>query len=405
VPPCPSRTWHAPVTTATEDSKLSKVLRSDITLGQPLPYSIFDERGLLLLRAGIAITLPSQIDRLVARNAVWATARDLATADAAAAQVEAPPRNSQPVFDQVDSLISNLKHALTTAIKTPEQIDLPARIAKIATAIQLLCGEDLDGALAAPQLDAHNPYIVVHQVMGAILTEVMGWYADLSPEQRLPLVCAALTRDIGQLTLQSEIDKVEGPLPEVLKAAMREHPRRSQEILARAGVNEAAWLEAVLQHHERLDGSGYPLQLRADAVGLGGRMLAIADSYSAMTKPRPYRNKEMYAQNALRDIYLQKDTQLDGGLTQSLIKEIGMLPPGSIVRLKCGEIAAVKHRAMKTDGIAVYSVYNQKGMPLMQPVRRETSTPGFEIAGMVPFSECRSAAVTIKRLWLNEFKI
>lgn len=309
------------------------------------------------------------------------------------------------MFDQVDGLISNLKHALMTAIKSPEQIDLPARIARIATGVQLACAEDLDGALAAPQLDAHNPYIVVHQVMGAVLTEVMGWYAELSPEQRLPLVCAALTRDIGQLTLQSEIDKVEGPLPDLLKAAMREHPLRGGDILAKAGIKDETWLQAVLQHHERLDGSGYPRQLQGTEIGLGGRMLAIADCYSAMTKPRPYRAKEMYAQSALRDIYLQKDTQLDGGLTQSLIKEIGMLPPGSIVRLKCGEIAAVKNRAMKTEGIAVYSVYNQKGMPLMQPLRRETSQPGFEIAGLVALSECRSAAVTIKRLWLEELRL
>lgn len=336
---------------------------------------------------------------------MWAVDHSTVAADDAAAQAAAPPRQSQPVFDQVDGLISNLKHTLLTAIKSPEQIDLPARIAKIATGIQLLCGEDLDGALAAPQLDGHNPYIVVHQVMGAILTEVMGWYADLAPEQRLPLVCAALTRDIGQLTLQSEIDKIEGPLPEMLKAAMREHPLRSAEILTRAGVQEAAWLDAVLQHHERLDGSGYPRQLQGAAIGLGGRMLAIADCYSAMTKPRPYRSKEMYAQSALRDMYMQKDTQLDGGLTQSLIKEIGMLPPGSIVRLKCGEVAAVKNRAMKTEGIVVYSVYNQKGMPLMQPLRRETALPGFEIAGLVPLSECRSASVTIKRLWLNELRL
>lgn len=360
---------------------------------------------MLLLRAGIAVTLPSQIDRLLARGAVWEPDTTTAETGTAVVQHESIQTSSQPVFDQVDGLILNLKHVLMTAIKTPQQIDLPARISKIATSIQALCREDLDGALAAPQLDSHNPYIVVHQVMGAILTEIMGWHSNLSEEMRLPFICAALTRDIGQLTIQAEIDQHDGPLPEILRQALVEHPLRGEELLTRAGVVDSVWLDSVLQHHERLDGSGYPLQLREDAVSLGGRILAIADSYSAMTKPRPYRRKELYAQNALRDMYLQKDTRLDGELTQSLIKEIGMLTPGSIVRLKCGEIAAVRNRTLKTEGIVVYSVYNQKGVPLMQPVRRETSTPGFEITGMVPFSECRSAAVTIKRLWLNEIDL
>lgn len=121
-----------------------------------------------------------------------------------------------------------------------------------------------------------------------------------------------------------------------------------------------------------------------------------------MTKPRPYRNNTAhFPQNALRDMYMGKDSALDGELVQMLIKEIGLLPPGSIVRLKNGEIAVVKSRTIKTSEAVVYSIYDPKGMPLISPLRRETQSPGFEITGMVAFAECRSAAVTIKRLWVK----
>ncbi|HUW50223.1 MAG TPA: HD domain-containing phosphohydrolase [Sulfuricella sp.] len=380
---------------------MKRVLHSDLTLGEPLPFSIHDADGRLLLRKGVVLTIPGQIDKLVARGVLMGNEKSGGNASSSRNSPN-PPVVNQSVYDQMDAVALNLKHIFTTALKAPEQIDLPDRIKKNATTIQSLCQEDLDSALAAPYLDFHNPYIIVHQLMGAILTEVIGVRKGLTAEERLPYVCAALTRDIGQLPIQSELDKCGGPLPPHLKEAMLGHTVRGVEILSRAGVNDQAWLHSVRQHHERFDGSGYPLKLGGEGITWGGGVLAITDTYSAMTKPRPYRdNKAHFPQHALRDMYMGKDSSLDGELVQVLIKEIGMLPPGSIVRLKNGEIAAVKNRTIKMSEAVVYSVYDQKGMPLVSPLRRETQSPEFEITGMVAFEECRSAAVTIKRLWVK----
>lgn len=389
---------------------MKKVSRSDLKLGEPLPFSIHDADGRLLLRKGIVLTIPDHIDKLVARGVLMGNEKGDGGSDApsAASSASSASRNTpvpvetQPVFDRMVGLALNLKHVFTTALKAPEQIDLPGRIKNLASSIQSLCQEDLDSALAAPYLDFHNPYIVVHQLMGAILTEVIAVRKGLDAPERLPYVCAALTRDIGQLPIQSDLDKCGGPLPGHLKEAMQGHTLRGVEILSRAGVSESTWLHSVRQHHERFDGSGYPHKLEGDGITWGGGVLAITDTYSAMTKPRPYRaNKAHFPQHALRDMYMGKDSSLDGELVQLLIKEIGMLPPGSIVRLKNGEIAVVKNRTIKSAGATVYSVYDQKGMPLFSPLRRETQVPEFEITGMVAFEECRSAAVTIKRLWIK----
>ena len=201
--------------------------------------------------------------------------------------------------------------------------------------------------------------------------------------------------------MQSQLDQAPTPLPVGLNQAMRNHPVQGAELLKRAGVTDSDWLDAVLHHHERLDGSGYPFQVAHEGVRLGARILAIGDMYSAMGRARPYRGKAFYPQNALRDIYLKKDAHLDGELVQLLIKDIGILPPGSLVKLKCGEVAVVRQRTLKAERATVFSVYDQRGMPLVEPLRRETQSPGFEIVGMVPFSECKSAAVLIKRLWLK----
>jgi HD-GYP domain-containing protein (c-di-GMP phosphodiesterase class II) len=377
-----------------------QLVASDIPLGQPLPLSVYDVDGRLLLKQGIVITMPDQVDRLIARKALIEVrdnngARPLAPAAAA----PAPSQTSGPVFEQIGSLIFTLKHIFMTALKTPEQIDLGDRIRQMAIRLQALCTAERDSALAAPQLDFNNPYIVVHQIMGAILTELIAARQNLDPAMRLSLVCAALTRDLGQLPIQSQIDQCEGPLPDSLRQALHAHPARGVELLASAGITDNLWLEAIAQHHERLDGSGYPQQLQAPAIALGGRLLAIADSFSAMIKPRPYRNQAHFPRNALRDMYLKKDSNLDGDLIQTLIKEIGLFPPGSVVRLKSGEIGVIKHATHKAADAIVHTVYDRHGMPLREPVRRAAGQPEFEILDLVPLLECRSAAVTIKRLW------
>lgn len=389
------------------DDDMRQMVLSDVVLGEAIPFSICDDRGRLLLRHGTVINIPDQVERLMLRGAVikFPGEDDKEAGDTVASRAAAASRpiavDKQPVFSQMEGLILNLRHIFTTLLKSPEQIDLPARTKALASSLQALVQEDIDSALAAPYLDHQSPYIIVHHVMGAVLTDIIAARKGLSPTDRLPYVCAALTRDVGQLSIQSQLDQSTSPLPETLKKAMQDHPLQGCELLQRAGVGDSDWLDSVLHHHERLDGSGYPFKVANERIRLGARILAISDVYSAMGRVRPYRAKAHHPQSALRDIYLKKDSHLDGELTQLLIKDIGLLPPGSLVKLKCGEISVVRKRTLKAEGATVFSVYDQRGMPMIEPLRRETHNPGCEITGMVPFAECKSAAILIKRLWLK----
>lgn len=379
---------------------VKKIVTADIVLGVPLPFSIYDDNGRLLLRRGVVITMPDQIDRLIERRAVFDEDELQFDRNApATAQHPPPTTETQSAFERLGGLILNLKHVIGTALKNPEQIDVTARIGKIAQGVQQICQDDIDGALAAPCLDFQNPYIVVHQMMGAVLTELIARRKELPPAERLSLVCAALTRDLGQIPLQAELDNTLGPLPEGLRQRMQQHPEKSVQLLQQAGVVDPVWLKAVRGHHERLNGSGYPAALIEQQISVGARILAVADIYSAMEKPRPYRNKAHFPQNALKDIYRRKDAEIDGEMAHILINQIGLLPPGTLVRLKCGEIAAIKSPTVRAEGATVFAIYGKTGTLLSEPVLRETAQPNYEITGLIPFSECRSASVTIKRIW------
>lgn len=381
---------------------MKKIVPADIVLGIPLPFSIYDDNGRLLLRRGVVISMPDQVERLVARRAVFdedELHRDRGAP--AAAPRPAPLQETQSAFERLGGLTLNLKHVIGTALKNPEQIDVTARVGKIAQGVQEICQEDIDGALAAPCLDFQNPYIIVHQMMGAVLTELIARRKELPPADRQSLICAALTRDIGQIPLQAELDNTLGPLPEGLRQRMQQHPEKSAQLLQQAGVADPIWLNAVRGHHERLNGTGYPAALVEEQISVGARILAVADIYSAMEKPRPYRNKAHFPQNALKDIYRRKDAEIDGEMAHILINQIGLLPPGTLVRLKCGEIAVIKSPTVRAEGATVFSIYGKTGTLLAEPVLRETTLPTYEIAGLIPFSECRSASVTIKRVWVR----
>lgn len=382
---------------------MRQLVPADIVLGEPLRFSIFDMKGNLLLRQGIVITMPDQIDRLIARGAMRrARISDSVATGTAASPPPATRQEKEHSFDRVGGLLLNFKHLVSTALKAPEQIDVTARVKKIALSLQENCRDDVDATLAACYLDYQNPYILVHQFMGAVLTEMIARRKGVAAEERLSMVCAALTRDWGQIPWQNELEGHEGPIPDTLKAKMREHPLQGVAMLSAAGVKEPIWLDSVRFHHERLDGSGYPNRLKADAIPLGARVLAIADIYSAMAKPRSYQKKAHFPQDALREIYLKKDTEIDSELAHIFVREIGVFPAGSIVRLKCGEIAVIKSPASTAQRAQVYSIYGKTGMVMSAPIYRDSSLPEYEITGLVAFSECRGASVMIKQVWLKE---
>lgn len=378
---------------------MKKIVHSDIVLGKPIEFSIYSQEGPLLFRRGSVIHMPDQLSRLLVRGAQYDETETDLRPYAPNEPPSVPVQEDPPPFEHLSGLLLNLKHVLGTTLKSPEQIDVSARIGKIAQAVQNICRKDIDSALAAPCVDTHTPYIVAHQMMGAVLTELIAQGKGLDAAQRLPLVCAALTRDLGQIQLQPELDQYAGLLPDVLRTQMRHHPRLGAELLAQAGVTDPLWLEAVRSHHEHLDGNGYPAGLKGDEVSLGARILGVSDRYSAMTKMRPYRAQAHFPQNALKEIYLKKDTEIDDEIARILISKVGLFSPGTLVRLKSGEIAVVKSPTVKSNAATVYSVYGKTGMILSTPTRRETSQPGCEIVGLVPFADCLNAAVSIRQVW------
>src|SRR2546422_9758154 len=138
-------------------------------------------------------------------------------------------------------------------------------------------------------------------------------------EQRV-LARSGLLHDIGKLAIPGSILHKHDPLDDSEWKLMRTHPEVGLRILQWAGKFERALL-AVLYHHERMDGSGYPHGLVADSIPIEARIVAVADTYDVLTTDRPYR-QACGAKEARRVVQEEARSHLDVQVVAALLQAL-----------------------------------------------------------------------------------
>lgn len=159
----------------------------------------------------------------------------------------------------------------------------PEKMARDHDAFDNICSAFAD------MIDAKSHYTFMHSQNVAVFTEAIARQMHLDEEQITSLRRAALLHDIGMLGISNSIMDKEGPLTQQQWASVREHAQDSYKLLSKVrGFEDIARIAR--DHHERLDGSGYPQGLTAENIDLPTRILSVADVYDAICSPRPYRN-------------------------------------------------------------------------------------------------------------------
>src|SRR5579872_270836 len=128
-----------------------------------------------------------------------------------------------------------------------------------------------------------------HNLRVARLCVHIGRQMSMSAAELRVLARAGLLHDIGKLGIPDAVLTKHSPLDEAEWRLMKSHPEMGLTLLDRAGQSSREVL-AVLYHHERIDGSGYPYGLAGESIPLEARIVAVADTYDALTSDRPYRN-------------------------------------------------------------------------------------------------------------------
>ncbi|MCK8060869.1 MULTISPECIES: HD-GYP domain-containing protein [unclassified Fusibacter] len=189
-------------------------------------------------------------------------------------------------------------------------------------------------------IKSRETYSYEHSVYVAVLSYILGKFSGLNPQDLRNLLIGAIFHDIGMAYLDETIFMKNGKLDLQEFVKIKEHPQLGYEFIKNQVFANSFIKVITLQHHERLDGSGYPNKISGDEIHRLPRYVAITDIYDAMTSDRPYSNA-VPAHNAIDYLMGAAVDKLDYKLTKKFIDKIMPYPVGTIVKLTNGVIAVV----------------------------------------------------------------
>ncbi|MEI6736999.1 MAG: HD-GYP domain-containing protein, partial [Pseudomonadota bacterium] len=179
-----------------------------------------------------------------------------------------------------------------------------------------------------------------HGLNVAINLVAFGRHLGYPKEQLSQLGVVGLLLDIGKIRISRELLEKNARLTPEEFSEIKRHVKHSVDILNQTANVNPDVLEGVAQHHERMDGSGYPQGLSGNKISLYGKMAGIADAYVAMTKKRPYAIAAS-PHEVLQLLSNWGGTQFQLDMVEHFIQSIGVFPVGSLIELSTGEVAVV----------------------------------------------------------------
>lgn len=185
-----------------------------------------------------------------------------------------------------------------------------------------------------------DEYTAEHSLNVAMLSIVLGRQVGLSPPDLETLGLCGMLHDMGKSEIPLDVLNKEGALTEQEFELMKSHSARGYKILKEKSDITPLAAEVAHSHHERLNGRGYPRQLKADDIAYFTRIVAIADAYDAITSTRVY-SPAKTALEGLQILTAAKKSHFDPELVDHFIEAIGIYPAGSVAELSTGEAAIV----------------------------------------------------------------
>ncbi len=300
----------------------------------------------------------------------------LVEAQQALAAAPLPPRPSPEVqqamqekqarverLGRLRACIAEVEQRFTRAADKLRQIGrvMHSRPEEAAAEGDALVTELLDTLLADGDSQIHamsqslGEDIYFHQLNVSVLALTLGKALKLRRDELHQLGMAGLFHDIGHSELPGALLGKREPLNRSEQALYETHVMAGVTIGQKLGLSKPA-LAAIAQHHERLDGSGYPKHLGGAQIGLLGRILALVNAFDNQCNPADIA-RAVTPHEALAQLFAKQREALDERLLRLLIRTLGVYPPGTLVRLsdeRLGMVVSVNAQQALRPQVLVY---------------------------------------------------
>ncbi len=188
-------------------------------------------------------------------------------------------------------------------------------------------------------------YTADHSLNVCILCIAFGRQLGYSKDELFSLGMCGLLHDVGKMRIPEEVLNKPGELTPKEWKQMKSHVIIGRNLLMTSpGIGHS--VDVAYNHHERIDGKGYPRGVDGTKLSQFTKIVSLADSFDAMTADRCY-SKPITPSSAVKEIYKNRGTQFDERLALEFIKTIGLYPPGTVVELANGNLGLVLERSQK----------------------------------------------------------
>jgi putative nucleotidyltransferase with HDIG domain len=245
-----------------------------------------------------------------------------------------------------------------------------------------------DALSSLSRLKRFDEYTFYHSVNTALLAMSLGRSLGFDRSMLHLAGVGTLLHDIGKTKVPLEILNKPGRFEAHEMETMKQHVLRGVEVLASTTNLGDSYVHPALEHHERVNGAGYPHQRARKDISQFGLITAIVDIYDAMTSDRCY-HKGQPAHQALQLLYrLSLEGHLDPTLVQQFIQVVGVYPVGSVVELNTGETGIVKQVNHEAPLAPVVLLVKSAGNTLLsqpkeQDLSQQNATPPRNITSVL----------------------
>lgn len=191
-------------------------------------------------------------------------------------------------------------------------------------------------------IDAKDPYTRGHSERVAVLSRLIALGVGLTEDQAERVHVAGLVHDVGKIGVPDWVLRKPGKLDDAEFEMIRQHPETGHRILKDVPLL-ADVLPAVLEHHERFDGKGYPFGVAGESISLLGRIVGLADSFDAMCSSRAYR-VGLSRESALQEVRRCAGAQYDPKLVEIFLK-LDLSQYDALLQLQVEQLPAPKMAA------------------------------------------------------------
>lgn len=303
------------------------LLIKDLQPGMVAAQSVYDRKGEGILPRGTALT-QAHIDRLAKMDVV-----ELSVMSADPSVSVSPPAD---ILEE-DTRADAIRKVYDTFHNLEETGELdPSALMPTAEAILTNALENRENLVQLTDIRMHDDYTFGHSVNVALLSAILGSLCDISSSDLITLVMGGLLHDIGKLIIPPDILTKSEQLSSHDLYIIRMHPEAGRVKLNTLSIPSAPMLAVIAgQHHEHIDGRGYPDHLAGDQIHRFSRIVAIADVYDALTSARAY--KPAYRPHIAYKIMTKcSPGQFDEKLLQLFFDNVAIYPVGTVLRTTMG---------------------------------------------------------------------